>query len=129
MKYAIIGSGNIGTALARVFARQNIEVAIANTRGPEALAFPAKELGRSVVPQSVQDACKAQMIFLAVPFRAHGDVAKQFGPWNGKILVDVTNALGLSPKEQEALGWQLSSEVVSKAFAGAPFAHFPCRPR
>ena len=29
MKYAIIGSGEIGTALARAFARKNIEVAIA----------------------------------------------------------------------------------------------------
>ncbi len=37
MKYAIIGSGKIGTALARTFVRKNIEVAIANTRGPETL--------------------------------------------------------------------------------------------
>jgi 8-hydroxy-5-deazaflavin:NADPH oxidoreductase len=59
MKYAIIGSGQIGTALARAFARKNIEVAIANTRGPEALASLTKELGRSVVPQSIQDAYKA----------------------------------------------------------------------
>ena len=34
MKYAIIGSGKIGTALARAFAHKNIEVAIANSRGP-----------------------------------------------------------------------------------------------
>ena len=45
MKYAIIGSGKIGTALARVFARKNIEVAIANSRGPETLTPLAKELG------------------------------------------------------------------------------------
>ena len=31
MNYAIIGSGNIGAALARVFARQDIKVGIANT--------------------------------------------------------------------------------------------------
>jgi RES domain-containing protein len=35
MKYAIIGSGKIGTALARIFARNNVEVAIANSRGTE----------------------------------------------------------------------------------------------
>ena len=34
MKYAVIGSGKIGTALARVFARKNIDFAIANSRGP-----------------------------------------------------------------------------------------------
>ena len=139
IKYAIGGSGKIGTALARTFARESIEVAIANTRGPEALASLTKELGRSVVPQSIQDACKAEMIFLAVPFPAHKDVAKQFKQWNGTIVVDVTNTLDLSPVEQEELGGLLSSEVVSKAFVGArvvkAFNHFlrnswePIRPQ
>lgn len=32
MKYAIIGSGQISTALARIFAHKNIEVGIANSR-------------------------------------------------------------------------------------------------
>jgi predicted dinucleotide-binding enzyme len=48
MKYAIIGSGKIGTALARTFARKNIEVGIANSRGPETLTSLARELGSSV---------------------------------------------------------------------------------
>jgi len=120
MKYAIIGSGHVGTALARAFAHHNIEVAIANTRGPESIAALAKELGRSIVPQSLQDAHEAEMIFLAVPFPAHKEVAKQLKHWNGKIVVAVTNTLDLKPKEREdQLGEQLSSEVVSKAFVGA----------
>jgi predicted dinucleotide-binding enzyme len=69
MKYAIIGSGKIGTALARTFARKNIEVAIANSRGPATLASLREELGPSVVRQSLQDAYEAEMIFRAVPFR------------------------------------------------------------
>ncbi len=113
MKYAIIGSGDIGTALARASARKSIEVAIANTRGPQSLAPLREELGRSVFPGSVQDACGAEMIFLAVPFSAHKDVAKQFGRWNGKIVVDVTNAFHAAPEE---LGDRLSSEIVSAAF-------------
>jgi len=67
MKFSIIGSGEIGTALVRAFARKKIEVAIANSRGPATLASLAEELGPDVVPQSVQDACQAEMIFLAVP--------------------------------------------------------------
>jgi hypothetical protein len=62
------------------------------------------------------------MIFLAVPFPAHKDVAKQFKNWNGKIVVDVMNTLDLSPKEREELGGVLSSEVVAKAFIGARVA-------
>jgi hypothetical protein len=116
MNYSIIGSGNVGAALARLFARRKIEVAIANSRGPKTLASLAKKLGSSVVPQSVEDAHEAEMIFLAVPFSAHKDVAKQFKTWKGKIVVDVTNALDVAPKD---LGGRLSSEIVSKAFVGA----------
>jgi glycerol-3-phosphate dehydrogenase len=41
MKYAIIGSGDIGTALARTFARKNIEVAPEEVVG--VIAFLASE--------------------------------------------------------------------------------------
>jgi 8-hydroxy-5-deazaflavin:NADPH oxidoreductase len=126
MKYAIIGSGEIGTALARIFARKKIEVAIANSRGPKTLASLTEELGPSVFARSVQDACEAEIIFLAVPFTAHQDVAKQFKQWSGKIVVDTTNVFHLAPEE---LGGLLSSEIVSKAFVGARlvkgFNHLP----
>ena len=126
MKYAIIGSGKIGTALARTFVRSKIEVGIANSRGPATLASLTKELGLSVVPQSLHDACEAEVVFLAVPFSAHKDVANQFEQWNGKIIVDLTNAFHAAPEE---LGGLLSSEVVSKAFVGArlvkAFNHLP----
>jgi predicted dinucleotide-binding enzyme len=126
MKYAIIGSGKIGTALARAFARNNIEVVIANSRGPETLASLAEELGPGVVPQSVANASGAEIIFLAVPFSAHKDVAKIFKNWNGKIVVDATNAFHVVPGEP---GESLSSEVVAKAFGGARlvkgFNHLP----
>jgi 8-hydroxy-5-deazaflavin:NADPH oxidoreductase len=126
MKYAIIGSGKIGTALARIFAQKNIEVAIANSRGPESLAALRKELGPRVFPQSSQDAWEAEMIFLAVPFSAHKDVAKQLKQWKGKIIVDLTNAFHVS---REELGGALSSEIVSQAFPGArlvkAFNHLP----
>ena len=34
MRYAIIGAGQIGQALAHAFARKNIDVAVASTRPP-----------------------------------------------------------------------------------------------
>ena len=128
MKYAIIGSGEIGTALASLFERKKIQVAIANSRGAETLASLKQELGPNVVPQSIQEACEAEIIFLAVPFPAHKDVAKQVKHWNGKIVVDVTNTFHFAPKE---LGGLVSSEVVSQAFVGArlvkAFNHLPAK--
>ena len=116
MKYAIIGSGNIGTALARAFARQNIEVALANSRDPQTLADLAQEIGASVSPQSAQDAVNAEMIFLAVPFPAHADVARMRPDWSGKIVVDLTNDFG---GDAPKMGGGLSSQVVARAFGGA----------
>lgn len=129
MKYAIMGAGKIGTALAKAFARKSIEVGLANTRGPKTIEALAKDLGPSVLPQSAQDAFEAEIIFLAVPFPAHKDVAKQLKNWDGKIVVDVTNTLDLTPEQREQLGGVPSSEVVAKAFAGARivkgFNHLP----
>ena len=70
MTYAIIGSGAIGSALARQFARSNIDVLIANSRGPESLAGLVAELGSHVTPTSLPEALKADTVILAVPFTA-----------------------------------------------------------
>lgn len=126
MKYAIIGSGKIGSALARAFARQNIRVGIANSRGPASLAALTKELGANVVPQSLREACEAEVIFLAVPFSAYKDVAGLREQWDGKIIVDTMNTLNTRPEE---LRGRLSSELVAEAFVGARlvkgFNHLP----
>jgi len=55
-------------------------------------------------------------VFLAVRFESHQEVAKALSTWNGKTIVDVTNAYGVSP---EKLGGQPSSKVVAQAFTGA----------
>ncbi|KFD15611.1 putative polyketide synthase, partial [Rahnella aquatilis CIP 78.65 = ATCC 33071] len=61
------------------------------------------------------DVVQADVIFLAVRFESHPDVAKTLPDWKGKIIIDVTNAYGVHP---EKLGGQPSSCVVAQAFAG-----------
>jgi hypothetical protein len=116
MTYSIIGSGNVGTALARQFARSGITVGIANTRGPDSIASLAGELGDKVVPLTLQDALEADVVILAVPFRAHTTVARALPSWAGKVVVDAMNTYGVSPEE---LKGQASSDVVAAAFPGA----------
>ena len=69
MSYAIIGAGKVGKALARAFARKGIEVALASRRPPEEIAPIAKAIGPTVMPKSLQDAVKAEVILLAVPLQ------------------------------------------------------------
>src|SRR3954468_3640482 len=115
MSYAIIGFGHIGQALARAFARNGIEVSVATTRDPESFASAAAAIGPTIIPKKLAEAVKADIIFLAVRLEAHPDVAKALPSWQGKTIVDVTNAYGVSP---EQLGGQPSANVVAQAFAG-----------
>jgi 8-hydroxy-5-deazaflavin:NADPH oxidoreductase len=115
MSYAIIGFGNVGQALAKAFARSGIEVSVATTRDPESFASAAAAIGPKIIPKKLAEALKADVVFLAVRFESHRDVAKALPTWQGKTIVDVTNAYGVSPDE---LGGQPSSKVVAQAFAG-----------
>jgi predicted dinucleotide-binding enzyme len=116
MTYAIIGFGNIGKALAKAFARKGIEVSVATTRDPESFASDAAAIGTKVIAKTLVDAVKADIIFLAVRFESHPDVAKALPTWQGKTIIDVTNAYGVPP---EQLGGQPSSKAVGQAFSGA----------
>ena len=113
--YAIIGFGQIGQALAKAFARQGIDVSVATTRDPERFASDAAAIGPEIIPKTLAEAVKADIIFLAVRFESHPDVAKALPTWQGKTIVDVTNAYGVSP---EQLGGQPSARVVARAFTG-----------
>ena len=115
MTYAIIGFGKIGRALAKSFARSGIAVSVATTRDPENFAPEAAELGPTIHAASLADAVKADVIFVAVRFEAHLEVAKALADWTGKIIVDVTNAYGVPV---EKLGDQPSAKVVADAFSG-----------
>ncbi|KYK46330.1 NADP oxidoreductase coenzyme [Bradyrhizobium liaoningense] len=115
MSYAIIGFGNIGRALAKAFARKGIEVSVATTRDPESFASAAAAIGPTIIPRKLAEAVKADIVLLAVRFESHQDVAKALPSWQGKTIVDVTNAYGVSP---EKLKGQPSSKAVAQAFAG-----------
>ena len=76
----------------------------------------AAAIGPQIIPKTLAEAVKADVIFLAVRFESHRDVAKALRTWKGKTIIDVTNAYGVSPEE---LGGQPSSKVVAQAFTGA----------
>lgn len=115
MSNAIIGFGKIGQALAKAFARNGIEVSVATTRDPGTFASDAAAIGPTVLPVTLEEAVRADIIFLAVRFDAHADVAKALASWQGKTIVDVTNAYGVPPED---LRGQPSSRFVAQAFTG-----------
>jgi predicted dinucleotide-binding enzyme len=116
MSYAIIGFGAVGQALAHAFARKNFDVTVASRRPPQALAPQARAIGSTVVAKSLRDALEADTIILAIPFGQHDEVATALPSWEGKTIIDATNAFGVPPEELDGLP---SSAVVAKAFTGA----------
>lgn len=116
MNYAIIGFGRLGQALAKAFARSGIEVSVVTTREPESFASAAAAIGPGIRPQTLAEAVKADIVFLAVRFESHRDVAKALPTWEGKTIIDATNAYGVPLEE---LGGQPSSaKLVAQAFTG-----------
>lgn len=126
MTYSIVGFGKVGQAIAKGFARSGIEVGVASTREPEQLASTATTLGAAVKPIDLAEALEADVIFLAIPFKLHRDVADKRPDWTGKIIVDATNAYGVDPAD---LRGRPSSAAIEDAFAGAQlvkaFNHLP----
>ncbi len=123
MSYAIIGFGKIGTAIAQAFARQGIEVAVAGRRPMDALAA---QIGPSLIPQRVEDAVKADVVILAMPFAAHREIARAAENWQGKVIIDANNAFDVPPEE---LGELPSTAAIAKVLPGAKlvkaFNHLP----
>jgi predicted dinucleotide-binding enzyme len=74
------------------------------------------EFGNKVIPLTVQEAVAADVVILAVPYRAHPKVAKELPSWAGKVVVDAMNAFHATAEE---LGGKQTSEVVASAFKGA----------
>src|ERR1700726_2655184 len=116
MSYTIIGFGKIGHALAKEFARKGIEVSVATARDPQSFASAAAAIGPSIIPKTLTEAVKADIVFLAVRFESPPYVAKGLPNLKGKAIIDVPNAYGLPPEKLRGLP---SSKVVAQAFTGA----------
>ena len=86
----IIGSGQIGGAVARLSVAAGHAVVLSNSRGPETLAELAAELGPRATPATAEQAADAgDLVLVSVPVKAFGDIPA--GPLAGKPVMDTGN--------------------------------------
>ena len=131
LSVSILGSGNIGAALARRFAARAMPVGISN-RKPETISALVRELGSTLLPQHLADAVAANVVILAIPFIAVAEVTRSFS-WRGRIVVDATNPHTVT----EIRGRSSTADVAScvpgaavvKAFNTLPAAVLAAEPR
>ena len=136
MTIGIIGSGALGSQIARAFAKKGIPATIANKRGPDSLKTLVEEFGGAIVAGTVAEAASADIVFLALPWTALEDVLSGLPEWNGRIVVDGTNpVLFLAPDSPDRndptnplaaygikpidLGGRDSSAIVAELVPGA----------
>lgn len=89
-RIGIIGSGSIGTALARLAIAAGYEIMIANSRGPESLQGLIAELGPRAHAGEVRDAAEfGEVPILSVPLTAYMNLPE--GLFEGKTVLSTGN--------------------------------------
>jgi NADPH-dependent F420 reductase len=139
MKVAIIGTGNVGTALGATLVKAGHEVTLA-ARDVAKTQSVASETGATPAPTALDAASQADVVVLAVPFTAEQDVAREIASATvGKVVIDTANPLkpdysglatGPEASGAEILAAALPGARVAKAFntmfaglQGDPDAH------
>jgi len=93
MSIAIIGPGNMGLGLARLFAAKGQNVTLAH-KDVEVAERLAAEIGSNVQGKTIADSVSgADIVILATPYDAAAAAIKEAGNLTGKILVDITNPI------------------------------------
>jgi predicted dinucleotide-binding enzyme len=118
MKIAVIGTGNVGSALGGAFARAGHEVTFA-ARDADKAAEVADVYGASSA--DVVDAVQgADAIVLAIPYASLDEVAAEIAPVaTGKVVIDVTNPLRSDYSGLANVGGPSAAEQAAATLEGA----------
>jgi len=111
MKVAIIGSGNVGKALATSGVRAGHSVTLTATT-PEKAAEAAKATGARAASSNVEAIKDADLVILAVPTNKLGDVFRGLGSAiDGKVVLDVTNRINTQNPSEVLEGLSNAEEI------------------
>jgi hypothetical protein len=126
----IIGSGNIGGALARALTTAGHRVVIANSRGPASLTALVDELGNLATAGTVEQAAQAgDLVIVTIPLKAVESIPSDL--LTGRVVIDTNNYYPtrdgqIAELDDETL---TTAEYVARHFAGSTvvkaFNHIP----
>ena len=135
----LIGSGHIGSTLARLAVGAGLDVVLSNSRGPETLSDLVDELGpRARAGTPAQAAAAGDWVVVTIPVGAIETVPRE--PLVGKTVIDTGNYFaprdGAIPEletreltDSELLQRHLARSHVVKAFNNINYAHLAALPR
>lgn len=98
MKIAIIGTGNVGAALATRWAAAGHEIFLGVRDTKDFKGQHLLENPRTTVHTVAAAIAAAGVILVATPPQVAVEQSKSFGNLDGKVLIDATNAVRLKPE-------------------------------
>ena len=116
----IIGSGAIGTILAKQAIAAGIDVVLANSRGPETLTATVAELGARARAATPAEAARAgDWVVVSIPLAAYRQLPA--AELAGKVVLDTINYYPVRDGSVPALdaGELTTGELVQRHLAGA----------
>jgi len=122
MKIAILGTGNVGGALARVWSRKGHEI-VFGTREPQSVKVQdlVANIGKRVTADSPARAAEAcEVVVLATPWPAARETLQSCGKLAGKLVIDCTNPLAPDLSGLSLGGSTSGGEQVALWSGGAP---------
>src|SRR6476620_9936198 len=88
--WGFIGSGHIGSTVARLAIDAGHDVVLSNSRGPQTLTDLVAELGPRARAATRDEAARAaDVVVVTVPLRARGD--RPHAALAGKVVIDTMN--------------------------------------
>jgi predicted dinucleotide-binding enzyme len=120
MRIGLIGSGRIGSNLARLAVAHGHDVVLSNSRGPETLAALVAELGPHASAATADEAAAAgDVVVVTIPLKAIDAVPVE--PLVGKVVIDTNNYYPERDGEIPALDAKTttSSELLAAHLPGA----------
>jgi 8-hydroxy-5-deazaflavin:NADPH oxidoreductase len=120
MNIGIIGTGNMGSGLGKLWAQNNHQIMFSYSRDRTKLENIARSIGSSAsVGTPAEAVAFAEVVVLSVPYGAIGDALSACGSLEGKILFSIVNAL-LPDMSGMAVGTNTSAaEEIAKLAPGA----------
>ncbi len=125
MIIAIIGSGNVGSALAQGLVRAGHSVTF-GVRDAGSVKSQKAQASLAVPMLAVADACReAEVIIITTPPEAVKDLVPDLGDVRKKVIIDATNSVRTRPEPYptafHALKALTNSEAVAKCFNSTGF--------
>lgn len=116
MNIGIIGAGNIGGSLGKIWAAKGhtIVYGVRNPLTPKMQTI-LQETNHNATATKIKEAVQqSEIVVLATPWEAVGEVVFQIVDFHGKILIDCTNPIKPNPEWPLAQGSSAAEEIAKR---------------